>query len=205
MSEGSISQRTRRDLLGLARLSLEAFFRGDPEPRLASDRAELFGQQRALFVTLRRKGQLRGCIGTLAPDGDLARTVPRFARRAAFEDPRFPPLALEELPECEIEISVLTPPERAQNAEEIEVGRDGLIIEASGRSGLLLPQVALEWGFDRETFLAEVARKAGLSPDAWRHPEAKVWRFQAEVFAESDVEAQSGTEEGGPRHGPRNR
>ena len=195
MSEGLISQRTRRDLLGLARLSLEAFFRGEPEPRLASDRAELFGQQRALFVTLRRKGELRGCIGTLSPDGDLARTVPRFARRAAFEDPRFPALAAEELPECEIEISVLTPPERAHDPEEIEIGRDGLILEASGHSGLLLPQVAREWGFDRERFLAEVARKAGLPADAWRHPDAKVWRFQAEVFSESDVEAQPETTE----------
>jgi AmmeMemoRadiSam system protein A len=186
MNEDSLPPETRRELLALARRSIEAFFGGEPEPRLASDRAELFGRPRALFVTLRRRGALRGCIGTLTPDGDIARTVPRFARRAAFEDPRFPALTPEELPECEIEISVLTPPEPVPDPEEIRVGRDGLILEAGGRSGLLLPQVATEWGFDRETFLCEVARKAGLPPDAWRRPDTKLWRFQAEVFSENE-------------------
>ncbi len=135
-------------------------------------------------MTLRRRGNLRGCIGTLSPEGDLTRMVPRFALRAAFEDPRFPPLSSEELPECEIEISVLTPPAPVEDPDEIEVGRDGLIIDAEGESGLLLPQVATEWGFDRERFLAEVCRKAGLSPAAWRAPGARLWTFQAEVFAE---------------------
>jgi len=183
----SLSAETRRDLLALARLSIESFFRAEAEPRLASDRADLFGQQRALFVTLRKSGNLRGCIGTLAPDGDVSRTVPRFARRAAFEDPRFPPLEPDELPDCEIEISILTPPEPVRDPAQIVVGRDGLIIEARGRSGLLLPQVATEWGFDREAFLGEVARKAGLPLDAWRHPEAKLWTFQAEVFGEGEL------------------
>ncbi|HEU5250625.1 MAG TPA: AmmeMemoRadiSam system protein A [Thermoanaerobaculia bacterium] len=181
---GSLSVETRRQLLELARGTLAAYFRGEPPPRLGSDRAETFGQARALFVTLRRGGQLRGCIGTLAPEGDLARTVPRFALRAAFEDPRFPGLTPEELPECTIEISVLTPPLPVESPEEIVVGRDGLIIEFRGRRGLLLPQVATEWGFDRVTFLAEVSRKAGLPPDAWRLPDARLWSFQAEVFAE---------------------
>ncbi len=185
---GSLSAETRRQLLELARGTLAAYFRGEPPPRLGSDRAETFGQARALFVTLRRGGQLRGCIGTLAPEGDLARTVPRFALRAAFEDPRFPGLTPEELPECTIEISVLTPPLPVESPEEIVVGRDGLIIELRGRRGLLLPQVATEWGFDRVTLLAEVSRKAGLPPDAWRLPDARLWSFQAEVFAEGEEE-----------------
>lgn len=189
MSAEEISLEWKRDLLELARRSIEAFFRDEPEPRLASDRGELFGKQRALFVTLRREGNLRGCIGTLAPDGDVARTVPRFARKAAFEDPRFPPLEPRELPGCDIEISILTPPQLVADPQEIVVGRDGLIIEAGGRSGLLLPQVATEWGFDREAFLCEVARKAGLPRDAWRHPGAKLWRFQADVFSESELES----------------
>ena len=168
----------------MARRSIEGYFRREPLPRLASDRAETFGEARALFVTLRKHGELRGCIGTLSPDGELGRTVPRFARRAAFDDPRFPPLTPEELAECDIEISVLTPPQPVSSAEEIEVGRDGVILELAGRSGLLLPQVATEWGFDRERFLAEVTRKAGLFEDAWRDPAAKLWRFQAEVFEE---------------------
>lgn len=179
-----ISEETRQALLALARRALDAYFRGEPPPRLGSDRAEAFGEPRALFVTLRKRGELRGCIGTLSPDGDLARAVPRFALRAALDDPRFPPLSAEELPDCRIEISVLTRPMRVDDPETIEVGRDGLIIEARGRSGLLLPQVATEWGFDRERFLAEVSRKAGLPPGAWRETGAALWRFQAEVFQE---------------------
>ncbi len=184
MSENVLSAEARRELLDLARRSIEGSFRREPLPRLASDRAEAFGGARALFVTLREDGELRGCIGTLAPEGDLGRMVPRFARRAAFDDPRFPPLGPDELPRCEIEISVLSPPERVADPAEIEVGRDGLILEARGRSGLLLPQVATEWGFDRARFLEELSRKAGLPPDAWRDPEARLWRFQAEIFAE---------------------
>jgi AmmeMemoRadiSam system protein A len=184
--DASLSEEARRQLLALARGTLEAHFRGEPPPRLASDRAETFGAARALFVTLRRDDRLRGCIGTLAPEGDLARTVPRFALRAAFEDPRFPALTSEELPDCTIEISVLTPPRPVEKPEEVAVGRDGLIIELGGRRGLLLPQVAVEWEFDRLTFLAEVSRKAGLPPDAWRLPGARIWSFQAEVFSEEE-------------------
>jgi AmmeMemoRadiSam system protein A len=183
---GSLSAEARRQLLALARGTLVAHFRGEPPPRLASDRAETFGHSRALFVTLRRAGQLRGCIGTLAPEGDLARMVPRFALRAAFEDPRFPGLTAEELTGCTIEISVLTPPRVVERPEDVVVGRDGLIIELGARRGLLLPQVATEWGFDRVTFLAEVSRKAGLPPDAWQLPAARLWSFQAEVFAEGE-------------------
>ena len=187
MSDSSLSEETRRDLLALARGTLEAHFRAVPPPRLSSDRAEAFGQPRALFVTLRRRGRLRGCIGTLAPEGDLSRAVPKFALRAALEDPRFPPLSEEELPECDIEISVLTPPRRLEDPADILVGRDGLIVEAGGASGLLLPQVATEWGFDAKRFLEETCRKAGLPPDAWSRPEASVWVFGAEVFGEPGV------------------
>ena len=182
--EGTLSASARADLLRLARGTLEAHFRGQPPPRLASDRAETFGEARGLFVTLHRDGNLRGCIGTLAPTGDLTRVVSEFALRAALEDPRFPPLEERELSDCDIEISVLTAPRPIESPEQIEIGRDGLILEAGERRGLLLPQVATEWGFDRERFLAEVARKAGLPPSAWRRPETRVWAFQAEVFSE---------------------
>ena len=190
MNAGSatLSEEGRREILGLARATLEARFRGEPPPRLPSDRAETFGEPRAVFVTLRIGERLRGCIGTLAPEGDLSRTVPRFALRAAFEDPRFPALTEPELSDCTIEISVLTPPRALGSPEEIQTGRDGLILELGGRRSLLLPQVATEWEFDRTTFLAELARKAGLPPDAWRQPGAKLWSFQAEVFSEEERE-----------------
>lgn len=185
MSDASaLSGEARADLLALARGTLEAHFRGQPPPRLASDRAETFGEPRGLFVSFHRGGQLRGCIGTLAPTGDLTRVVSEFALRAAFEDPRFAPLEESELSGCRIEISVLTAPRAIASAEEIEIGRDGLILELGARRGLLLPQVATEWGFDRERFLGEVARKAGLPGEAWRRPEARLFTFQAEVFSE---------------------
>lgn len=181
---GALSPEARADLLALARGTLDAHFRGSPPARLASDRAETFGEPRGLFVSLHKGGELRGCIGTLAPTGDVTRVVSEFALRAAFEDPRFAPLAEEELPDCRIEISVLTAPEPVASPEQIEIGRHGLILELGPRRGLLLPQVATEWGFDAERFLDEVSRKAGLPPGAWRRPEAKLWTFQAEVFSE---------------------
>jgi AmmeMemoRadiSam system protein A len=179
-----LSDAARSNLLALARGTLEAHFRQEPPPRLASDRAETFGRPMGLFVTLHRHGELRGCIGTLAPTGDLTRVISEYALRAAFEDPRFPPLRAEELSECAIEISVLSEPQPLERPEDLEIGRDGLILELRGRRGLLLPQVATEWGFDRERFLAEVSRKAGLPPEAWRDPQARVWVFRAEVFSE---------------------
>jgi hypothetical protein len=181
---GALSDEARAELLGLARGTLEAHFRGEPPPRLASDRAATFGEPRGLFVTLHKAGRLRGCIGTLAPTGDLTRVVSEFAKRAAFEDPRFAPLEEPELPQCRLEISVLTAPRPISAPEEIEIGRDGLILELGGRRGLLLPQVATEWGFDRERFLEEVSMKAGLPPEAWRRPEARLLAFRAEVFSE---------------------
>ena len=187
-ADAPLSEETRRQLLALARGTLEAHFRGEPPPRLSSDRAETFGDPRAIFVTLRMGERLRGCIGTLAPEGDLARSVPRFALRAAFEDPRFPALTAQELTECTIEISVLTAPRPLEDPEEIVIGRDGLILEFVGRRGLLLPQVATEWEFDRTTFLGELSRKAGLPPETWRQPGAKLWFFQAEVFSEEERE-----------------
>ena len=187
-ADAPLSEETRRQLLTLARGTLEAHFRGEPPPRLPSDRAETFGDPRAIFVTLRKGERLRGCIGTLAPEGDLARSVPRFALRAAFEDPRFPALTAQELTECTIEISVLTAPRPLEDPEEIVIGRDGLILEFGGRRGLLLPQVATEWEFDRTTFLGELSRKAGLPPETWRQPGAKLWFFQAEVFSEEERE-----------------
>ncbi len=184
MTAPALSETARADLLALARGTLEAHFRGSAPPRLASDRAETFGEPRGLFVTLRKGGELRGCIGTLSPTGDLTRCVSEYALRAAFEDPRFAPLEERELASCSIEISVLSAPRPIEGPADVEIGRDGLILEARGRRGLLLPQVAEEWGFDAERFLAEVARKAGLPADAWRQPEARLWAFGAEVFSE---------------------
>jgi AmmeMemoRadiSam system protein A len=182
----ALSPEARRALLGLARGTLEAHFRGAPPPRLTSDRSDTFGQPRGLFVTLRHGDELRGCIGTVAARGEITRIVSEYALRAAFEDPRFPPLAPGELPGITLEISVLGAPREISGPEDVEIGRDGLIVEAGGRRGLLLPQVAPEWGFDAPTFVEEVCRKAGLPPDAWRAEGTRLWAFGAEVFSEDD-------------------
>jgi hypothetical protein len=179
-----LSEQAKKDLLYLARAAIEAHFSGGPPPRLDSDRAETFGEARGLFVTLRKTGELRGCIGTLSPDGDLTRIVPQFALRSAFEDPRFPPLKPDELARCTIEISVLTPAREIEGPEDIAVGQDGLILEAGRRRGLLLPQVATEWEFDALRFLDAVCEKAGLRPGDWRAPGTRLWAFRAEVFSE---------------------
>lgn len=135
----------------------------------------------AAFVTLRKNGELRGCIGHLEARQPLWRSVQEMAQAAAERDTRFAPVGPEEVPSLEIDISVLTPMSRVSDASEIQVGRDGLYVRRGSSSGLLLPQVATEWNWDRDTFLAQTCRKAGLPPDAWRDPACEIWRFQAQI------------------------
>lgn len=137
------------------------------------------------FVTLRRDGELRGCLGHLEADQPLPALVARLARAAATADPRFLPVGPAELPHVSLEISVLGPIEPVGDLQEIEVGRHGLVAESGRRRGLLLPQVAIEWRWDRDTFLAQTCVKAGLSPDAWRAG-ATILKFEAEVFGEEE-------------------
>lgn len=134
------------------------------------------------FVTLKAGERLRGCIGNVVGDGPLWDTVVAMARAAAFQDPRFAPVAPGEFAGLELEISVLSPLAPCPDPALVEVGRHGLLIRHAGRSGLLLPQVPVEWGWNRETFLAQTCRKAGLPADAWRDPEAALFWFEAEVF-----------------------
>ncbi|MCI4357621.1 MAG: TIGR00296 family protein [Thermoplasmata archaeon] len=151
---------------------------------------EWFEEARGVFVTLTgpRPGTLRGCVGFPLPHFPLRSAIPRAAWAAASDDPRFPRVSAEELPRLLIELSILSLPERLpggrDRADRISIGRDGLIVEADGASGLLLPQVAVEWGWGAERFLAETCRKAGLPPSAWHSEGTTVRRFQAELFRE---------------------
>jgi len=176
----------RRALLDLARASVTARVTGTAPP--APDSADLPDVQAAAFVSLHRRGDLRGCIGSLERDEALADVVARCAASAATEDPRFPPVIPAELPAMDLEISVLGPLERIDPVDPaaVEIGRHGLVVEQGGRRGLLLPQVAVEWGWDRETFLAHACRKAGLPADAWRTG-AVAYRFEALVFGEAET------------------
>ena len=173
----------RRALLKTARESIAAHLRGGRPDRPAPSGA--LAPPRGAFVTLHRRGDgdLRGCVGMMRSDEPLVRTVERMAVAAATEDSRFDPVTLDELDEIRIEISALGPLEPIR-PEDVEVGRHGLLISHGGRRGVLLPQVPVEHGWDRETFLAHTCRKAGLPEDAWRKPGVELLGFTATVFGE---------------------
>ena len=134
------------------------------------------------FVTLKIGGHLRGCIGNVQGQGELYRTVWDMARSAAFSDPRFPPVSADEYPALDVEISILSPLTVCTDPEKIEVGRHGLVVVTPSRSGLLLPQVPVEWGWDRMIFLRQTCRKAGLPDSAWQDPGTTLLWFEAVVF-----------------------
>jgi AmmeMemoRadiSam system protein A len=177
-----LSSDARQRLLDLARRSIAAHLAGAPAP--AGDDGDPFPPQGA-FVSLktRTKGHLRGCIGHIESDRALAETVRRVAVAAATEDPRFPAVTPEELDTLRLEISVLSPLAPIL-PEDVEVGRHGLLLRCRGRSGLLLPQVAVAQRWDRETFLDQTCRKAGLPPGTWRDPQCELLGFTAIVFGE---------------------
>ena len=161
-------------------------------PRAVEPLPPVFQESRGAFVTLRRypNGELRGCIGFPLPILPLERAVAEAAVSAATDDPRFPPVRAGELDALTVEVSVLTVPQPLAAARpedrvrEVRVGRDGLIVDGFGTSGLLLPQVAPEQGWDAEELLDGTCEKAGLPPRAWRDARVRVRRFEAEVFSE---------------------
>lgn len=138
------------------------------------------------FVTLHKQGDLRGCIGTFAHSDSLLKTLEEMAFAASQRDPRFAPVKAQELPLIDIEISLLTPLRPVADVAEIEVGRHGLCMSRGWQRGVLLPQVATEQGWDRETFLQQTCRKAGLPLDSWQDPDTSIESFAAEVFGEKD-------------------
>lgn len=138
------------------------------------------------FVTISLRGRLRGCIGNFRDDVNIVENISDMACQAAFADPRFGPVSKDELGMCELEISVLTPMMRAE-ADEITVGRDGIYIVKGANRGVLLPQVAAEHGWDREKFLEQTCVKAGLAPETWKEPHTEIYRFEALVFSENDL------------------
>jgi AmmeMemoRadiSam system protein A len=169
-------------LLALARRSIVAQVTGRCEPHDLD--IDLPGSS-GVFVTIKRRGQLRGCLGTLQCSRGLAREVERCAADSASQDPRFPPVSPAEIPELSVEVSVLGPLEEIDpaNASAIAIGRHGLVAEQGIRRGLLLPQVAAEWGWTVEQFLRQACVKAGLRGDAWQNG-ARIYRFDAEVFGD---------------------
>jgi AmmeMemoRadiSam system protein A len=180
-----LNDEQKKTLLRAARASLEAAVNGQAHYPTTEDPMLL--RPAAAFVSLHLQGELRGCIGTLEAAKPLLDTVVQMAREAALSDSRFSPVAPKEVPELHLEISVLTPAEPVTDPSEIEIGVHGLIVEQGRRRGLLLPQVAPEWGWDREELLEHTCLKAGLPRDAWRRG-ASLRKFRAEVFGEEKTQ-----------------
>jgi AmmeMemoRadiSam system protein A len=179
----SLSEADRRSLLAVARraiadaVSFQHSAGGIPQDRV-------FAEKRGVFVTLHARGRLRGCIGVIEAFEPLGESIARCAANAALRDPRFPPVRVEELPELQIELSLLSPLEPIL-PENIEIGMHGLLISQGPKRGLLLPQVAVEHKLSRDQLLEETCRKAGLSANAWQEPDTKIFGFTCEVFSEA--------------------
>jgi len=176
-----LSNEEKDVLHDVVKKTLDSVVNGGPVPEFGNFSGKL-GEEWGAFVTLNKKGQLRGCIGHIIGDKPLIITVAEMAMAAALQDPRFPQVKSSELPDINFEISVLTPVKRIKNIEEIVVGRDGIIITRGWNKGLLLPQVATEYGWDRITFLEHTCNKAGLPQDAWKDKNTVIEMFSAEVF-----------------------
>jgi AmmeMemoRadiSam system protein A len=177
-----LSENEQQTLLKIARASVQTYLAGLP-PRLPPINEGTLFETRGVFVSIHKKGELRGCVGNIHPGAPLFRTTSECAISAAVGDPRFMPLSHDELPYVDFEISVLSPMEKISDVNKIEIGRDGLLISKRGARGLLLPQVASAHEWDRERFLTETCKKAGLRPGEWKE-DATIFRFSADVFQE---------------------
>lgn len=181
-----LTEEMGRSLLTIARKNIAHYLtHQEMLPLKDVDVPPEFTEKRGVFVTLKKHGDLRGCIGYPEPVFPLITALLECSVAAALEDPRFRPVTLTEMEEIEVEVTVLTTPEEIIPApENVRVGEDGLMVERGIYSGLLLPQVAVEWEWDAEEFLCETCMKAGLPPDCWLDKETKVYTFQGQIFSE---------------------
>jgi len=182
----SLSEEEKKILLKIARHTLESYLKEDKIPEFKVD-SEKLKEKRGVFVTLKKNGELRGCIGRIVADTPLYLAVSKMAIEAAVGDPRFRPVSFSELKDIEIEISVLSPFEKVKSLDEIVVGRDGLMIQKGFYSGLLLPQVPTEYGWDKKTYLEHLCLKAGLPPTAYKDKDVIIYKFTALVFSEKEI------------------
>lgn len=176
-----LSDEEKKILKDVVQKTLDSVVNGSPIPSFPVPSGKL-GEKWGAFVTLNKNGRLRGCIGYIVGTQPLITTVAQMTRAAALEDPRFSPVKPPELKDIEFEISVLTPIREIKDVSEIVVGRDGIIITRGYSRGLLLPQVATEYGWDRDTFLEQTCYKAGLPGDAWKQSGTKIEIFSAEII-----------------------
>jgi AmmeMemoRadiSam system protein A len=178
-----LSEPAKKELLSLARLTLHSFLSEQAVPGYVPVCADL-KDKRGAFVSLHSGSELRGCIGQLEPDEPLTAVIQYCVVCAATRDTRFAPVTVEEIPSLKIEISVLEPPHRMESISEIEIGRHGLLIVRGRNRGLLLPQVATEYGWDAVQFLSQACLKAGVREKSWQDAATQVFTFEAQVFSE---------------------
>jgi len=185
MKDEYLNKEEKQKILEVARLSIIEAVTGERQflPNVTEDRLK---ENCGAFVTIKENGQLRGCIGYIQAVKPLYETVKDVAKSAAVNDYRFNPVTKDELDKLDLEISILTPLKKIKDISEIEVGKHGLYMKKGFNSGLLLPQVATEYNWDKETFLKETCRKAGLSQDAWKDKSTEIYTFSAEVFGEEN-------------------
>jgi len=176
-----LTEEEKQLLHHIAKTVIERRLKGEQIPKFDVS-SKTLKEQRGAFVTLNKQGSLRGCIGYIEGYKPLYEAVAEMAEAAAFRDPRFMPLAQNELKDIEIEISVLTPLEKITDINQIEVGKHGIYIKKGFYAGLLLPQVATEYRWDRKTFLEQTCRKAGLPSDAWKEEDTVIYIFSADIF-----------------------
>ncbi len=177
----------QREMLRYVRAMINTRFDDSISPEISDQKGKL-EQQMSCFVTLHTAdGKLRGCIGNITAFESLAENLARNAINSAFCDPRFPPVAIDEVNELEIEISILTPKQQITSVDEFEIGKHGILLRCNNRSAVFLPQVAPEQGWDRETTLNHLSLKAGLLPDEWKSPGAELEVFEAFVFSENQL------------------
>jgi AmmeMemoRadiSam system protein A len=176
----------KAELLKLARTTLKTYLVNKKMPSFQTSCASLL-EQKGAFVSLHQGEELRGCIGMLVADRELYKIVQHCVLSAALEDARFASVTQDEVDALSIEISVLTPFHRIKDINEIEVGKHGLYIVRGGYRGLLLPQVATQFGWDRARFLEHTCLKAGLPESAWCDPQTVIYTFEAEVFSDDSV------------------
>ena len=180
---GELDKSEQKELLQIARNTLEAYINHGKTPHFEPKSSRL-SERRGVFVTLKKKDTLRGCIGYIRPVQPLYQAVTEMAISASTKDHRFPPVSAKELKEISIEITVLSPLRLIDRVEEIEVGKYGLYISKGGFSGLLLPQVATEYGWNRQEFLEHTCQKAGLPPNTWKEKDSQIYIFSGQVFGE---------------------
>jgi AmmeMemoRadiSam system protein A len=183
---GALDASDKKVLLRLVRETITRFLRTETVPLPRGGSARLLRETGA-FVTLKSRGQLRGCIGRIQAAGPLIQLVGTLALESAFRDSRFKPVGAGELEEIEIEVSVLTPLASVPGPDAVRPGRDGVVLSVGERSAVFLPQVATEQGWNRTELLDNLARKAGLPGNAWHGKDAKILTFQADVFDESSL------------------